>query len=34
MLWYRILARNRPLNRAFADRLADTVVALGTGRQS
>jgi hypothetical protein len=29
-LWYRILARNRPLNRAFADRLADAVIALGT----
>jgi len=30
-LWYRMLARTRPLNRAFADRLADAVIALGTG---
>ena len=27
-LWYRILARHQPLNRRFADRLADTVLAL------
>jgi hypothetical protein len=28
-LWYRILARNKPLNRRFADQLTDTVLALG-----
>jgi AcrR family transcriptional regulator len=27
-LWYRILARHRPLTRRFADKLADTVLAL------
>jgi AcrR family transcriptional regulator len=27
-LWYRILARNHPLDRSFADRLADTLLAL------
>jgi AcrR family transcriptional regulator len=29
-LWYRILAQNAPLNRAFADQLTATVLALGT----
>ena len=28
-LWYRILAQNRPLNRAFADRLTHSVLTLG-----
>jgi AcrR family transcriptional regulator len=28
-LWYRILAQNRPLNRAFADRLTRSVLTLG-----
>jgi AcrR family transcriptional regulator len=28
-LWYRILAQNRPLSRAFADRLTDSVLTLG-----
>ena len=28
-LWYRILAQNRPLNRAFADRLTHSVLMLG-----
>ena len=28
-LWYRILAQNRPLNRAFADRLTDSILTLG-----
>jgi AcrR family transcriptional regulator len=27
-VWYRILARSRPLNRNFADQLADTLLAL------
>ncbi len=27
-LWYRILARNAPLDRAFSDQLADTALAL------
>ena len=27
-LWYRILARNRPLDRSFADQLTDTLLAL------
>lgn len=27
-LWYRILAHNRPLDRRFADRLTDAVLAL------
>ena len=31
-LWYRILARNRPLNRRFADELAGTVLALAAAR--
>jgi AcrR family transcriptional regulator len=31
-LWYRILAHNRPLNRAFADQLTETLLALATGR--
>jgi AcrR family transcriptional regulator len=31
-LWYRILARNQPLNRRFADQLTDTVLALATKR--
>jgi AcrR family transcriptional regulator len=30
MLWYRILAHNEPLNRKFADALADTLLALRT----
>ncbi|MGA9316022.1 MAG: TetR/AcrR family transcriptional regulator [Solirubrobacteraceae bacterium] len=31
-LWYRILAHNKPLNRHFADQLADTLLTLaGTG---
>lgn len=29
MLWYRILAHNEPLDRKFADALADTLLALG-----
>lgn len=28
-LWYRILAQNRPLNRAFADQLTHLVLTLG-----
>jgi AcrR family transcriptional regulator len=28
-LWYRILARNRPLDRGFADQLTATVLSLG-----
>ena len=31
-LWYRILARNKPLDRLFADQLTDTVLALATER--
>lgn len=31
-LWYRILARNAPLDRRFADQLTATVLALGGGR--
>ena len=30
-LWYRILVQNRPLNRAFADRLTHSVLMLGGG---
>jgi AcrR family transcriptional regulator len=30
-LWYRILARNAPLDRSFADQLTITVLALGDG---
>ena len=33
MLWYRILAQNRPLNRAFADRLTHSVLTLGAAAQ-
>jgi AcrR family transcriptional regulator len=29
-LWYRILARNQPLDTRFADRLTDTMLALAT----
>jgi AcrR family transcriptional regulator len=29
-LWYRILARHQPLNRRFADKLADVVLTLAT----
>jgi AcrR family transcriptional regulator len=31
MLWYRILARNQPLDDRFADQLADAVLAFGGG---
>jgi AcrR family transcriptional regulator len=31
-LWYRILARNAPLNRRFADQLTTAVLTLGEGR--
>jgi AcrR family transcriptional regulator len=31
-LWYRILARHEPLNRRFADQLADAVLALANMR--
>ena len=30
-LWYRILARNRPLNRRFADQLTETLLGLVAG---
>ncbi len=29
-LWYRILVHHQPLNRRFADQLADTMLALAT----
>jgi hypothetical protein len=29
-VWYRILVRHQPLNRRFADQLADTLLALTT----
>ena len=32
-LWYRMLAQNRPLNRAFADRLTHSVLTLGAAAQ-
>jgi AcrR family transcriptional regulator len=31
-LWYRILARNRPLNRAFANQVTKAVLELGADR--